>query len=101
MEILNTYTVLEEASAVICTVCTFIAIISAIFAWGHIYFKNKKAAIVSLIILASSTIITFKCYNNNRKTRMEILLTDMSYAELVEQYDVVKTRGRIITVQDK
>ena len=98
MEILNItheFTTLGMFTSII----SYFTILVMLVSLSNNGFKNYSAAIKIIVIIfcVCASIYAFQ----TRVPQYEVFLTDTTYDELIEQYDVVDTRGRIIIVQDK
>lgn len=102
MEILNT--IYEQpiiadylaGAGIICLVFGFfVSFIAAIE-------NHKKISIFFFVLGVAGAVMVHKAANIERSVvKYEVILTDMTYNELIEDYEVLYTKDRILVVQEK
>ena len=63
---------------------------------------QKEISIFFLVLGLVGAVMLYKGANIERSVvKYEVILTDMTYNELVEDYEVLYTKGKILVVQEK
>lgn len=110
MTVLNTIE-LTKTAPIVCTIgvlCVFLAVVSYIVT-VLIPLKYEKLCITCIVVLIFSTIGAFVCGAisdevtvPNGEVRYEVLISDdISFAEVIEKYDIIEQRGEIFVVEEK
>lgn len=102
MEILNAEFIWAETAEAIAMLGFVPVLVFGII--GFIYSLDSNAIagkIVSAIIIIIG--ITMIIYGNMmpKIQTYDVILTDKTYYELIEDYDVISTEGRILTIKEK
>ena len=100
MEILNTYTELNDAGVFILLVSIVVIVIG--FFIGFCYFDGKKykQGLITLLIAVSllmSLILNFSKLPNN--TYHDVIIENFSEVEY-SKYEIVSSKGKIITIKE-
>lgn len=102
MEILNTEIIMTEMAINITMLGTipvlFLGIIGLICSLDSNAIAGKMVS--AIIIIIGIAMIIYGNMMPKIKT-YDVILTDKTYYELIEDYDVISTEGRILTIKEK
>lgn len=101
MEILNTYTKLPDWAIMPIIILGIIVVFSAMALCVEIAERSGWIKVLICAITCIISVLGILRLCQQEVTRYEVILTDMKYVELIEQYEVVGTRGQIIIVEEK
>lgn len=102
MEILNTEMVSSYAAEVWMMLGFFpILFIGIILCLYGLFEEQKNGFIIGAIVVITGILMIVKGGSMPKITTYDVILTDKTYYELIEDYDVVSTEGRILTIKEK
>lgn len=102
MEILNTKLILSDAAEILVMLGFFPVItIGVILFLNYLYEEKAKGMIIGIAVIIAGFLMM--AYGNSmpKITTYDVILTDKSYYELIEEYEILNTEGKIITITEK
>ena len=102
MEILNTELIYSDIAEILVMLGFFPVIIFGLMLFlKYLYEEKAKGMIIGIAVIIAGFLMMAKGNSMPKITTYDVILTDKSYYELIEEYDVISTEGMILTIKEK
>ena len=102
MEILNTELIYSDIAEILVMLGFFPVIIFGLMLFlKYLYEEKAKGMIIGIAVIIAGFLMMVYGDSMPKITTYDVILTDKSYYELIEEYEILNTEGKIITIAEK